>query len=155
MRRRSNHCRKLCGNCAPIHWPRRRFWRRQDAREQAEALAAEFRAAIGPPRTSEPRREDRFSRTARLRANLSLQSTTFRHAIRLAIAVGAGDALARFLLNPHDIQRTYWLPMTTSLVLKPDFTTTFTRGTLRIVGTLAGLLVATGLFRVSRVGRRH
>jgi uncharacterized membrane protein YccC len=32
------------------------------------------------------------------------------------------------------------------LVLKPDFTTTFSRGILRIVGTVAGLLLATALF---------
>src|SRR5262249_6112935 len=32
------------------------------------------------------------------------------------------------------------------LVLKPEFTTTFSRGVLRIVGTIVGLLLATALF---------
>src|SRR6202007_3294323 len=35
--------------------------------------------------------------------------------------------------------------MTIVLVLKPEFTTTFTRGVLRIVGTIAGLFLATAL----------
>jgi uncharacterized membrane protein YccC len=36
--------------------------------------------------------------------------------------------------------------MTIVLVLKPEFTATFTRGLLRIAGTIVGLLLATGLF---------
>ena len=36
--------------------------------------------------------------------------------------------------------------MTTVLVLKPEFTVTFTRGLLRIAGTIAGLLLATAMF---------
>src|SRR5258708_9963108 len=36
--------------------------------------------------------------------------------------------------------------MTIVLVLKPEFAVTFSRGVLRIFGTLAGLLLATGLF---------
>jgi uncharacterized membrane protein YccC len=36
--------------------------------------------------------------------------------------------------------------MTVAIVLKPDFTTTFTRGVLRLAGTFAGLALATVLF---------
>jgi uncharacterized membrane protein YccC len=35
--------------------------------------------------------------------------------------------------------------MTVSIVLRPDFAATFSRGVLRLAGTLAGLLVATGV----------
>ena len=45
-------------------------------------------------------------------------------------------------------ERTYWLPMTVAVVLKPDFTTTFSRGALRLMGTIAGLLVATVAYHV-------
>ena len=38
--------------------------------------------------------------------------------------------------------------MTIALVLKPEFTATFTRGLLRIAGTILGLLLATGLFHL-------
>jgi len=37
--------------------------------------------------------------------------------------------------------------MTIALVLKPEFTTTFSRGLLRIGGTIVGLFLATALFR--------
>ena len=37
--------------------------------------------------------------------------------------------------------------MTIALVLKPEFTVTFSRGLLRIAGTLAGLVLATALFK--------
>jgi len=36
--------------------------------------------------------------------------------------------------------------MTIALILRPDFTSTFSRGLLRLAGTLAGLVLATGLF---------
>ena len=101
----------------------------------------------GPAR-SPAQSEDPLSRLMRLRANLSLDSTAFRHAVRLALSVGAGTAIARAV----GLQRGYWLPMTIAIVLKPDFITTFSRGVLRIAGTLAGLLLATGLFHFVHPG---
>src|SRR5262249_45609027 len=46
------------------------------------------------------------------------------------------------------LNRSYWLPMTIAIVLKPDFTATFSRGVLRLAGTFTGLLLATALFHV-------
>lgn len=79
---------------------------------------------------------------ATLRANLDLRSASFRHAIRLTLCVAIGDAVGRGVAG----QRSYWLPMTIAVVLKPDFTTTFSRGVLRLLGTFAGLLIATVLY---------
>lgn len=76
---------------------------------------------------------------ATLRANLDIHSPAFRHALRLAICVAAGDAIGRSI----NTQRNYWLPMTVAVVLKPDFTTTISRGILRLCGTFAGLVLAT------------
>jgi uncharacterized membrane protein YccC len=42
--------------------------------------------------------------------------------------------------------------MTVSLVLKPDFTSTFSRGLQRLLGTLVGLLIATGIFHFLHPG---
>jgi uncharacterized membrane protein YccC len=39
--------------------------------------------------------------------------------------------------------------MTIAIVLKPDFTATFTRGVLRLAGTFTGLVLATGLFHLA------
>ncbi|HWF47645.1 MAG TPA: FUSC family protein [Bryobacteraceae bacterium] len=77
-----------------------------------------------------------------LRANLHWQSPVFRHAVRMAICVAVGDAIGRSI----SWQRSYWLPMTVAVILKPDFTTTFSRGVLRLLGTFTGLVLSTALF---------
>jgi uncharacterized membrane protein YccC len=127
----------------------------RDIRQQLDALGGQLRIACGitaVPETAgdsgEPWRLRFSGRLAKLQANLSLNSTVFRHALRLAICLGAGDAIGRGL----SLQRTYWIPMTIAIVLKPDFTTTFSRGVLRILGTLAGLALATGLFHFVHTG---
>ena len=81
---------------------------------------------------------------ATLRANLSLRSAACRHAVRLAVCVAAGDAIGR----GFELQRSYWLPMTIAIVLKPDFASTFSRGVLRLAGTFVGLVFATALFHL-------
>ena len=67
-------------------------------------------------------------------ANLSLQSTAWRHALRLATALAFATAVYRSTGLP----RGYWFPMTTLLVLKPEFRETFVTGIARMLGTLAG-----------------
>ncbi len=76
-----------------------------------------------------------------LRANLTLRSAACRHAVRLAIALAIGTAIYR--LVPLD--RGYWLPLTTLVVLRPDFSATFTRGLSRVGGTLLGAGLATAI----------
>lgn len=131
---------------------------KSDARFQMDALAGQLRTAVDLAASSTPagleafrRREARRPRMLRsggvlttLQANLSLNSAACSHAIRLSVCVALGDALADRL----DLHRAYWLPMTISIVLRPDFTTTFSRGVLRLMGTFAGLLLATALFHV-------
>ena len=127
-----------------------------EARLQLDALAGQLRAAADLAAYSTPSGRQVFERgqsqnpwkfrvagsVAILRANLSLQSAAFRHALRLAACVGIGEGLARML----SWQRSYWLPMTVAIILKPDFTATLSRGVLRLAGTAAGLLLATALF---------
>jgi uncharacterized membrane protein YccC len=127
----------------------------RDARQQTDALGGQLRAASGvisqPAMRNEAREPWRLrftGRVAKLQANLSLHSTVFRHAVRLAVCLGLGDTMGRAI----SLQRTYWLPMTVALVLKPDFTATFSRGVLRIAGTLAGLIVASALFHFMHTG---
>ncbi len=81
---------------------------------------------------------------ATMRAGLDWRSPIFRHALRLTVCIIAADLIERGITW----QRTYWLPMTVAVVLKPDFTTTFSRGALRLLGTVAGLLLATILYLV-------
>ncbi len=128
----------------------------RDASQEIDALAGQIRSVTrATTEPSIPRDQPavpwrlRFTgRLARLEANLSLHSTVFRHAVRLAVCLGVGDALGRALT----LERTYWIPMTIAIVLKPDFTATFSRGLLRILGTFAGLILATVLFHFIHTG---
>lgn len=129
-----------------------------DARFQIDALAGQFRSAIDltshatPAGTAEfARRESRKpwmlqlrGSIATLRANLNLESAAFRHAVRLAVSIAAGDTIAR----GFGMSRSYWIPMTIAIVLKPDFGSTFSRGVLRLGGTFLGVIFATALFHV-------
>jgi uncharacterized membrane protein YccC len=129
---------------------------RRDMKFQADALDGQLRAVLDLAQNATPRGEEAFAkseaakplwlrftgRLATLRANLTTDSVVFRHALRLMLCVAAGDAFGR-MLHPY---RAYWVPMTVVLVLKPEFAVTFSRGVLRIAGTLIGLLLATGLF---------
>ncbi|KGI78032.1 FUSC family protein [Oleiagrimonas soli] len=74
---------------------------------------------------------------ATLRANLTLHSAAFRHALRCAVCL----ALAQWLERTLGLPRGYWLPMTAAIVLRPDFAATFSFGMLRIVGTVLGLVL--------------
>jgi len=76
---------------------------------------------------------------ATLRANLTLESTAFRHAIRLAVTL----AVATEWYRVAGFQRGYWLPMTALVVLKPEFQGTFAAGLGRVAGTLLGAAGAT------------
>ncbi|MHB1535278.1 MAG: FUSC family protein [Acidimicrobiales bacterium] len=69
-----------------------------------------------------------------VRANLTLTSETFRHALRVAVTLAIAVAASHLFPLGHG----YWLPLTVIIVLKPDFAATFTRGVARAVGTVAG-----------------
>ncbi|MBV8988174.1 MAG: FUSC family protein, partial [Solirubrobacterales bacterium] len=74
-----------------------------------------------------------------LRANLTLSSSAFRHAVRLSITI----ALAATIYRAFDLPRGYWVPLTVIFVLRPDYGSTFTRGLQRYVGTALGAVLAT------------
>ena len=83
---------------------------------------------------------------ATLRANFHLQSVAFRHALRcgvcLAIAVAGERAFGHAF---GGVGHGFWVPMTTAIVLKPDFAGTFSFGLLRVAGTMAGLVLTTAI----------
>ena len=81
---------------------------------------------------------------ATIRANLTWGSPVFRHAVRLSVCVALADVIERSI----SWQRAYWLPMTVAVVLKPDFATTFSRGALRLAGTIGGLILATLIYHL-------
>jgi len=134
----------------------------KDAVFQMDALGGQLRAALDlsqnnpelqgandtPPLSPKTWKETVSGIIEAFRSHLSLRSSIFRHAVRLAVLVALGNILG----TEVSWRRTYWLPMTIALVLKPEFTATFTRGLLRIAGTIVGLLLATGLFHLFHPG---
>jgi uncharacterized membrane protein YccC len=125
---------------------------RHAAAGRLRALSGQLRAAVESTRAgaTEGRHGDEpgTSRAAllraplaTLRANLDPQSAVFRHAVRMALLV-AGSDLAMRLAH---VNRGYWLSLTVLVVLRPDFATTFQRSVMRVLGTIAGLLLATAL----------
>jgi uncharacterized membrane protein YccC len=69
--------------------------------------------------------------------NLSLKSDTFRHSLRVSIALVAGFILARFLKIGHS----YWVLLTIIVILKPAFSLTKKRNASRLGGTAIGILL--------------
>jgi uncharacterized membrane protein YccC len=67
--------------------------------------------------------------------NLSLQSSSFRHSLRVCIASLAGFIIVNLLSYGH---HSYWVLMTISFMLKPAFSLTKQRNIHRIIGTFAG-----------------
>jgi hypothetical protein len=79
---------------------------------------------------------------ATIRANLTLDSPSLRHALR------SGGALGLAVLAYHVVdlgRHGYWVPLTVLFVLRAGRAETDERVGMRIAGTAAGLALATGL----------
>jgi len=78
----------------------------------------------------------------KLRAGFGLDQDATRHALRFGSALALGVAIYRLAgFDDHG----YWVPLTILFVLKPDPDQTTERIAMRAAGTVAGLLLATGL----------
>ena len=74
--------------------------------------------------------------------NLTLDSITFRHALRLAVACFFGYLVAIYLsLGQHS----YWILITILVILKPAYVLTKQRNLERVIGTIAGGLIGIGI----------
>jgi len=72
------------------------------------------------------------------RENLTLESTLFRHAVRMAIVMAIGYILS---LNINVGNHSYWILLTIMVILKPGFGLTKQRNFQRLIGTVIGGLV--------------
>ncbi|MGN6514912.1 MAG: FUSC family membrane protein [Rhizomicrobium sp.] len=77
-----------------------------------------------------------------LLAQFSLRSPTMRYAIRLTLAMTAGYAIT--LLFPNFVHGG-WILLTTGLIMRANYSITRQRRNDRVLGTLAGCVVAAGL----------
>ncbi|MFD6925771.1 FUSC family protein [Streptomyces sp. NPDC059944] len=79
-----------------------------------------------------------------VRRELRRDSPVFRHAVRLAAVATLGYLIAaRLPLGRHS----YWAPIASVMVMRPDFHRTYARAVARLAGTLAGVALATGMVR--------
>ncbi|NML32224.1 FUSC family protein [Paraburkholderia antibiotica] len=74
-------------------------------------------------------------------SNLTMASPSFRHALRVTIAVAIGFWLGRLL----PLTNAYWIVMTTVIILKPGYSLTKQRNGQRIIGTLIGCAASIAL----------
>lgn len=88
---------------------------------------------------------DRLGRPAGLRVRTRraaraalLSGASWRYGLRLALCIGLAQVLVSTLVVP----RSYWVALTVTFVMKPDFGSVFSRAVLRALGTAAGLLIA-------------
>ena len=79
---------------------------------------------------------------AALRANLTLESQSARHAVRFGLTLAAGVAAYRLLgMRQHG----FWIPLTILFVMRPVRDETDHRLVLRAIGTVLGLVIATAV----------
>ncbi|MEU4272460.1 FUSC family protein [Streptomyces sp. NPDC026092] len=85
---------------------------------------------------------------ARMRAELRPGSPVFRHAVRVTAVTTAGYVLGSALPLGHG----YWAPMASVMVMRPDFSQTYSRSVARFGGTLVGVALATAVVEVADPG---
>lgn len=73
--------------------------------------------------------------------NLSFRSSIFKHSLRLSVTIMIGYVLG----NLFDFQNTYWVLLTIIVIMRPSYGLTKTRSKDRIIGTLIGSAIATGI----------
>ncbi|MEO6348353.1 MAG: FUSC family membrane protein [Aquaticitalea sp.] len=73
--------------------------------------------------------------------HFTLESTIFRHALRITFAIIFGFILGKVL----NINNTYWIMLTIIVILRPNYGLTKERSKKRVIGTLIGGTVAVGI----------
>lgn len=79
-----------------------------------------------------------------VRTQLTWGSPVFRHAIRLAVGVGAAVALARF----REVPQGYWMALTTLMVLRPGSARTYSQTADRLGGNFVGIAAASTVMMI-------
>ena len=129
---------------------RRALGKMHDSLDALEGSAAKVGVRLTAQVTEACRQSDLFRpgiitalRDARaaVMAQLHGNSPILRHAVRLAVAAGVGLAIARVT----GLGEGYWMVLTVLMVLRPETAHTYTRCIFRIVGTFAGVLIASAV----------
>nr|WP_317047517.1 FUSC family membrane protein [Oceanihabitans sediminis] len=73
--------------------------------------------------------------------SLSFRSTIFKHSLRLSVTMMLGYGIGVFF----HLQNPYWIMLTIIIIMRPSYGLTKTRSKDRIIGTLIGAVLASGL----------
>jgi len=85
---------------------------------------------------------------AGLRFQVRMMSPFFRFAVRMAVGLGVAVGIERF----SAMQNSYWIALTTLILLRPDFQDLIHRGLGRVGGTILGAALATAITHVALPG---
>ncbi|MGW5000354.1 FUSC family protein [Streptomyces hydrogenans] len=85
---------------------------------------------------------------AKMRAEVRPGSAILRHAIRVSAVAAAGYLLGLVLPFGHG----YWAPMASVMVMRPDFSQTYSRSVARFGGTLVGVALASAVVQTAHPG---
>lgn len=84
-----------------------------------------------------------------LKQHFTVQSTVFRHAVRMAIVTLVCVLIIQLIhimgFNQHDLSAGFWILLTAVFVCQPNYSTTQRRLIDRIIGTAGGVLVGSTL----------
>ena len=75
-------------------------------------------------------------------------SPILRHAVRLATVAAVGYLLGRLLPLGHG----YWAPLAAVMVMRPEFSQTYSRAVARFGGTLVGVFLASAIVEAAHPG---
>ncbi|MGF1696502.1 YccS family putative transporter [Vibrio lamellibrachiae] len=104
---------------------------------------------VGSPEVNPLEESDLFDTDAhtlktmwlRIKSNFNKDSLLFKHAVRLSIALTVGYGIIQLF----DLDRGYWILLTTLFVCQPNYAATKQKLTARVIGTIAGLLIGAPL----------
>nr|WP_247605642.1 YccS family putative transporter [Providencia rettgeri] len=80
----------------------------------------------------------------RVKHHLTPKSSLFRHAVRMSILLCTGYAIIQLF----DMERGYWILLTSLFVCQPNYSATKRRLALRIIGTIVGILIGLPLLNL-------
>ncbi|CAL9496762.1 hypothetical protein SUDANB105_03330 [Streptomyces sp. enrichment culture] len=100
------------------------------------------------PRPTLPRLVPVVLRSMRDELRLRHDSPITRHAVRVTAVATTGYLLGTALPLGHG----YWAPLTAVMVMRPDFSQTYSRAVARLAGTVLGVAVATAIVQLTHPG---
>ncbi|PZT72557.1 MULTISPECIES: FUSC family protein [unclassified Streptomyces] len=119
---------------------------RAGAREAAEAIEDGPLPREHHPRPGLPHLVPVIVRAMRREAHHG--SPILRHAVRIAVVAAVGYLVGRLLPLGHG----YWVPMAAVMVMRPEFSQTYSRAVARFGGTLVGVFLASAIVQAAHPG---